>query len=153
MTGAQRVAIVFTAAMLGAVWVRADLTDAKSDPNLEKRTHKALDNADRMLDAAMKAYKGGDWQKTWTAIEEVRDSVQLAYVSLKETGKDPRKKPRHFKAAEIRTRNLLRNLEDFRLRMGLDERESIEPIRKYIQQVHDDLLEGIMGTGQLKSKS
>lgn len=152
MTGLYRVAAIVIAASLGSGWARADLTAARAEMKLEKRAAKALDNAEKMLRSANKSYKSGDWDKTLAALEEVRESVDLAYTALKETGKDPRRKPKHFKRAEIKTRNVLRNLEDFRLRMSIEDRERIEPIRQRIQDVHDDLLEGIMGTGDWRRK-
>lgn len=152
MTGTRYLGAVAIAVFMSAGWMRADLTAAKAQPKLEKRARMALDNAEKMLSSANKSYKAGDWEKTVAALDEIRDSVELAYDSLKETGKNPRKKPKHFKHAEIKTRELLRELEDFRLRMSLEERESMVPLQRYIERVHDDLLEGIMGTGQWTAK-
>jgi hypothetical protein len=106
-----------------------------------------------MLKAAEKSYRAGDWKQTMAAVEEVHESVELAYVSLKETGKDPRKKPKHFKRAEIKTRKLLRRLTDFGFRMSYDEREQIKRFQSDIRKIHDEILEGIMGTGGWKGKS
>ncbi len=39
--------------------------------------------------------------------------MDLAYSSLKETNKDPRRNPEWFKNAEIATRDLLRRIETF----------------------------------------
>jgi hypothetical protein len=104
------------------------------------------------MGAAQESYKSGDWSKTKAELDEVRESVELAYTSLKETGKDPRRKPKHFKRAEIKTRNLLRKLLDFRQTMAVEERDQLQSIQDYIQKVHDELLEGIMGTGEWEPK-
>jgi hypothetical protein len=148
MNRISRIPVLLIAGLLTAGWVRADLTAAKAETNLEKRARKALDNAEEMLKAARKSYRTGDWKQTKAALDEVQESVELAFISLKETGKDPRKKPKHFKRAEIKTRKLMRTLKDFALRMSYDERGQIKSIQDYIQKVHDELLEGIMGTGE-----
>ena len=88
-----------------------DLTAVKSEPNLEKRSELALDHANLALDAARDDYNSGNIDKSQTELEEVRDLVDLAYESLSDTGKDPRRDPKFFKRAELRTRELLRRLE------------------------------------------
>jgi len=144
--------ILLATLSLGAGLAFADLAAIEGEPNLEKRAQKSLDYAEKMLKTADKAHEAGDWPKTLESLQEIGKSVQLAFTSLKQTGKNPRRSPKHFKRAEIRTRKLLRNLEDIRLRLGLDERDRIEPIRKDIQEIHDDLLEGIMGTGDWRPR-
>jgi hypothetical protein len=74
----------------GALQLRADLSRARAERNLERRARLALDNARGQLHAASDAYKSGDWEKTTAALDELRESVDLAYASLKETGKSPR---------------------------------------------------------------
>src|SRR5580704_572431 len=91
-----------------------DLASVKMEPNLEKRSDLALDNATAALDQARTAYNSGDVAKTEVALNEVGESVDLAYHSLEETGKDARRNPRPFKRAELRTRELLRRLEGIR---------------------------------------
>ncbi len=145
-------AVLLATLTLGADWALADLAALEAEPNLEKRAQKALDYAEKMLKAADKAHQAGDWPKTLGSLQEIGKSVQLAFTSLKQTGKNPRRSPKHFKRAEIRTRKLLRNLEDVRLRVSFEERDRIEPIRKGIQEIHDDLLEGIMGTGEWRPR-
>ena len=123
----------------------ADLETIKTEGNLEKRADKAMKNAAATLDAARKAYKTGDSAQLHASLQEVQDSVDLAYTSLKDTGKDPRKHSKHFKRAEIRARELLRRLETFRNEMSYTDREEIEGVIKRVQQVRNDLLLGIMG--------
>lgn len=147
-----RTATLLTSLMLGAGWAFADLAAVKAEPNLEKRAQKALDYAEKTLKTADKAHQSDDWDKAFAWLQEVGQSVDLAVTSLKQTGKNPRRSPKHFKRAEIQTRRLLKNLEDFRLRLNFEERDRIEPVRKGIQEIHDDLLEGIMGTGEWKPK-
>lgn len=124
----------------------ADLDAVKAEPNLEKRARKALDNADAAFKAAQEAYlQKGDLKLTTAGLDEVAQSVELADQSLKQTGKNPRRSPKHFKYAEIRTRELLRRLTDFREQMSALDRDDIDKVRAAVQKVHDDLLVGIMG--------
>ncbi len=136
---------VFLAASLLAAPIRADLASVKAEPNLERRARRALENADQALKAAQEAYRNGDAKQTEAAFDELRESVVLANDSLKQTGKNPRRSPRHFKNAEIKTRALLRRLEDFRPQMSPDDRDCLDKAQAAIQKVHDELLTGIMG--------
>lgn len=121
-----------------------DLTSVKSEPNLEKRSELALNNANLALDAARNDFDAGNYDKSVTELEEVGDSVDLAYQSLSDTGKDPRKDPKFFKRAELRTRELLRRLEDLAPRLDGPNRGALEKVRTRISDVHDNLLNGIM---------
>jgi hypothetical protein len=123
-----------------------DLAAVKAELNLEKRARRALDNADVALKAAEDAYlKDGDLERANAALDELSQSVELAFTSLRQTGKSPVKSPRRFKEAEIKTRELLRLLADFRQGMSALDRDEIDKVHAAIQKVHDDLLAGIMG--------
>lgn len=123
----------------------ADLSSALAERNLEKRSRKALENAEQAMKAAQQAYQQADLPRTQAALEELRASVELAHRSLKETGKDPLRSPKHFKHAEIKTRGLLRRLDHLRERMAFEDRQMTEPVRAAIAAVHEELLLGIMG--------
>jgi hypothetical protein len=132
---------------LGAVGVRAasaDLGAARAEANLEKRSKLALDNAQAALKAARAAYDKGDNAAVDAALEEVRQSVDLAQDSLEQTGKNPRDHPKYFKQAEITTRDLLRKMETFQQEMSYVDRPLVEGVKARIQQVHDELLVGVM---------
>jgi hypothetical protein len=145
-----RIPILLTIALLtGAVGsLRADLDAVKAEPKLEKRARRAMDNSEKMLDASRAAYRHGQMAEHQAALKEVQESVQLAYQSLKETGKNPRNNSSHYKRGEIRSRKLLRRLESFRNEMSYNEREQIDEIIKAIQEVHDKFLHDVMGGGQ-----
>jgi hypothetical protein len=121
-----------------------DLTSVKSEPNLEKRSELALDHANVSLDAARDDYNAGDVGKTQTELEEMCDSVDVAFEALANTGKDPHKDPKFFKRAELRTNELLRRLESLAPGMSGLDRSTLENVRARISMVHDDLLKGIM---------
>lgn len=122
----------------------ANLEQARAEPNLEKRSKLALENADSVLRAARQAYRAGDPKATAADAKELEESVDLAYMSLTDTGKNPRKSPRWFKHAEIKTRELLRMLDNFQQEMSYTDRPILDTVKAKIQQVHDDLLTGLM---------
>ncbi len=125
--------------------MRADLSRAKAEPNLEKRARLALENADGSLSAAKKAYSDGEMAKVETLLEEVAESADYALASLKETGKNPARAPRPFKNCELKTRELLRRLKALQEDMDVNDRPLAEKVRARVQKVHDVVLEGVMG--------
>ena len=127
-----------------AAGARADLKSAMAEPNLEKRSKLALDNAMSAYDAARTAYDKGDSKATEAALHEVQESVEVAYTSLEQTGKDPRKSPKWFKKAEMETRDLVRRLDGLQNAMSFNDRAAVEPVKAKVQQVHDNLLVGLM---------
>ena len=78
-----------------------DLAHLQAEPRADKRAHAALDNADEALKQARDAYAGGDNVAASARLEEVEQSVELADNSLKQTGKNPSRSPKHFKYAEL----------------------------------------------------
>lgn len=125
--------------------VSADLKKAMAENNLEKRSRLALQNAEQALDAARKAYESGDLKQTQAKADEILASVELAEESLRQTGKDPRRKPKHFKHAEKQTRELLRSIESLENNMSYTDRPVIQKLKERTHEIHDDLLAGIMG--------
>jgi multidrug efflux pump subunit AcrA (membrane-fusion protein) len=128
-------------------WVvpaRGDLTAAAAESNLEKRSKLALENASAALKAARQAYDKGDNDQTAARAAEIQESVELSYKSLKATGKNPRKSPKWFKQAEIATRDLLRRMDTFQQEMSFMDRGMLDPVKARVQQIHDDLLLGLM---------
>ena len=123
---------------------RADLDQVRAEPNLEKRSKLALDNASTALKDAREAYNAGDLTAAAAKVDEIEQSVGLAFTSLVQTGKNPRKSPRWFKQAEVETRQLGRRLEDFQQQMSFSDRTILDKARAKVQQVHDDLLTGLM---------
>lgn len=123
---------------------RADLKQVMAEPNLEKRSKLALDNAESAYQAARTAYQKGNSSQVSSNISELVQSVDLAYHSLNDTGKDPRKSPKWFKRAEIQTRDLLRKINDFQQEMDYSDRPMLDKAKTTVQQVHDNLLMGLM---------
>lgn len=122
----------------------ADLERVKTEANLEKRSRAALENAELALKEARQAYAQGDSKQASALLSEVQSSVELAETSLKETGKNPRKNPKYFKNAELKTRALLRTMEHFQQEMDVGDRSMLDAVRTKVQQVHEDMLLGVM---------
>jgi hypothetical protein len=131
-------------ALLVTGMLAADLPRVKAEPNLERRAKAALENADKALREAKEVYNKADIQQTSALIDEIKESVELAYSSLKETGKSPGRSPKHFKNAEIKTRELLRKLDAFQQEMNVADRSMLDAVKAKVQQVHDELLLGVM---------
>lgn len=124
--------------------VAADLKQAQEEPNLEKRSALAIDNAEAALQAARRAYAASDFKQVEASAAEIQESVDLAYTSLQQTGKNPRRNPKWFKRAEIATRDLTRRLDAFQHEMSYTDRPMLDSVKTRVQQVHDDLLVGLM---------
>jgi hypothetical protein len=143
----MRMRLLAAVLMFCCAWagpLRADLKTALAEPNLGKRSKLALDNAAVALKAAREAYGKGDNEKVAAAADEIQQSVDLAYDSLMKTGKNPRNSPRWFKPAEISTRELSKKLDTFQQEMDFADRPLLDKVRARVQQVHDELLLGLM---------
>jgi hypothetical protein len=136
--------VAVCAALLAAGSLQADLARARAEQNLEKRSGLALDNAKAAYQSARQAYDKGESERVAALVAEIQESVDLANESLNATGKDPRRSPKWFKRAEIDTRDLLRKLDAFQQEMSFSERPMLEKVKARVQQVHDDLLLGLM---------
>ena len=121
-----------------------DVDQIRSEPNLERRAHLALDHASECLLEARSAYNAGNMEKTGQQLNEMQASVELAQQALDATGKDPRRHARPFKMAETETRDLLRRLDGFENSMGLEDRSLIEKPKAKVQEVHDQWLNDII---------
>ncbi len=146
----MKLAVLFLAPLLAAAQKgygtpADDLARLRSESNLEKRAHAALDNAEEALKRARDAYTSGDTAGAETRLEEIGQSVELTDSTLKQTGKNPSRSPKHFKYAELRTRELLRRLDGFRDDMSVADRPVLDRVIGTVQRVHDAWLEGIMG--------
>ncbi len=119
-----------------------DLAAIRQEPNLERRSDLALANASTAMDAARDA--ASDEPKMKAALEEVRQSVDLAYQSLVDSGKSARRSPKFFKRAELKTRELMRRLEGLAQAVDVDDRAFVESVRDRVSKVHDDLIQDIM---------
>ena len=127
---------------VGLAW--ANLEQARAEPNLERRSGLAMDNAKAALKEAREAYNSGDLRLVAGKLAEIQESVEFSYQSLVDTKKDPRKSPKWFKRAEIESRDLLRSMDTLQHDMSFEDRGMVDKIRETVQRVHDDLLTGLM---------
>jgi hypothetical protein len=121
-----------------------DLAAIKQEPNLERRSERALDNASAAMDLARDASSSGDTEKLKAAVTELRDSVDLAYQSLLDSGKSARRNPKFFKKAELKTRELMRRLQGLSQAVDVDDRAFVDTVHDRVSKVHDDLIQDIM---------
>jgi hypothetical protein len=122
----------------------ADLDAVMAEPNLEKRSEKALDHAERVLDASRKAYQASDYAGFKTLLAEMQSSVELSHKSLRDTGKSARRSPKYFKKAEMRLRSILKQMESLKADVGVDDRPLVETVAKRVNDIHDEILLAIM---------
>jgi hypothetical protein len=135
--------VAFLVAASWPAW--AGLDQIRAEQNLEKRSALAMDYAAAALKEARAAYNAGDTGKTAEKAKEIEESVDLAYAALEKTGKDPRRSPKWFKHAEIQSNELLRSIEALEHDMSFEDRMILEKTKERVQQVHDNLLAGLMG--------
>ena len=137
--------VLLSAAVLGAdSGVPKDLESIKSEPRLEKRAGLALRFAKHQVDAVLAAYQAGDANGGVALLAQIGQAVELAYDSLMATGKNPRRHPKHFKRAEIRTRELARDLEALGRELNFDERSAVDGVHSRVTEINTQLLMAIM---------
>ena len=119
------------------------LDAARAEPNLEKRSEKALQAAQKTLDSLRRTGDLSDRAAVQAALTDVRAGDELCVDSLEESGKNPRRSPKYFKRAEISLRKLNRQLEDLRVALSADDRAPAATLLAYTVQVQEELLLGI----------
>ena len=122
----------------------ADLANVKNEPNLEKRSEKALENANHAIHEARTAYKASDLKLFRALLAEIKESVELSYNSLEETGKAARRSPKYFKRAEMKMHDIARRLDGLAAEVDFEERSGVEAIKKTASDLEDKLLLEIM---------
>lgn len=122
-----------------------DLAAIRKEPNLEKRSERALANADAAIDRARTAYEKADDGQFKAALNEVSESILLCKQSLDESGKNARKRPKYFKKAEIGIRRLSRRLDSLRIEVSVDDRPLVEPVAAQAHRLQEEILLAIMG--------
>ncbi len=142
--------MVLAAVILFRGTAGADLQSVKDEPNLEKRSDRALENMRQALESARDAAKRNDEKTLKSAVQEVVDSAELSYQSLEESGKAARANPKHFKRAELATSDILRRMEGLENQINFDLRSMIESAKKRISEINDKLVFEIMTKNKRK---
>ena len=122
----------------------ADLAAVKAEPNLEKRAEKALVYAGEVVTAMRGELDRNDVEKIQAQLKDFEAAVELAVDSLKATGKNARRSPKHFKKTELRLRELLRRLETLRQDMSLDDRPVLDGVKAQLEKRIDELVEATL---------
>ncbi len=122
----------------------ADLTAIRSEKNLEKRAGLAIEHAESLARNLKKTYETESWEATKKVLDEIAEATELSYASLTETGKNARRSPKHFKKAELKSREILRRLDAVHVAVAVDDRGPVDIVRARVLKVHDDLLQAIM---------
>ncbi len=130
--------------LIRAAGFASGLEEAKAEPNLEKRSKLALENADAAITEARTQYLGNHYKEALASLDEVRESVELSLTSLNATGKSARRSPKHFKIAEKAIREMLRRLQTLELDFGVEDRPAVSKVEKRLQEIHDELISRIM---------
>lgn len=123
----------------------ADLEAVRKEPDLLKRSELALDAAEGALkDARALPAEGGSVADLRKDMETMVQAVELSLQSLRDTGKRPGKLGRYYKKGELRTREMLRQLENLVQAIAFDSRPPAEKARDRLIVLHDEFLFGVM---------
>ncbi len=136
------VALAVAITAFGAQLITLDSIAA--EPDLERRSRLAVEFAQGQVDVALFAYQAADAEAARAALAKIPEAVDISQAALSQTGKHARKKPKHFKRAEIETRKLLEDLKDAQRQLNFDERPDLDPIIKHVDAVNRQLLLAIM---------
>jgi hypothetical protein len=117
----------------------------RTEPNPEKRYWKALEFGSSQIVEARKLYSEGKPAEFTQALDLVTQAVQLCDETLRGTGKNPAKYPKHFKKAELKIREIMRRLTSFEEEVSIDDRPTVANAKKQVQKLHEELLFDIMG--------
>jgi hypothetical protein len=137
----MRIVLLFLFVALTAF---ADLQSVLNEPNLERRSDKALANADAILNEARKQYQAQDTKGFESSLKEVHESVELSYKSLKDSGKVARKSPKYFKRAEMKLRGISKRLDNLEKDLLIDERSQVSALKKRVDELSDQIVLDIM---------
>jgi len=134
-------ALICCTLCLGAV----DLDAVRKEPDLQKRSELALDAAAAALkDARALPTEGGSVADLKKDMDTMVQAVELSLQSLRDTGKRPSKLGKYYKKGELRTRDMLRQLENLVQAIAFDSRPPAEKARDRLVVLHDEFLFGVM---------
>jgi hypothetical protein len=123
----------------------ADLGAIRKEPKFEKRADLAIDYAERLAGGLSKMYETAGWDDVQKRLNEIGDAAELCMQALRDSGKNARKSPKHFKRSELKARAILRRLESFHTLVSFDDRGPVEAVLARVRKVHEALLYEIMG--------
>jgi hypothetical protein len=123
----------------------ADLEAVRKEPDPLKRSEMALDAAAEALkNARALPTEGGSVADLQKDMDTMVQGVELSLQSLRDTGKHPGKLGKYYKKGELRTRDMLRQLENLVQAIAFDSRPPAEKARDRLVVLHDEFLFGVM---------
>jgi hypothetical protein len=124
--------------------MRADVASVMAEDNLERRSEKALQEAEARFKSAREAYDKGEMQAYQDHLAAVREMAELAQKSLQDSGKAARRSPKYWKRAEKNLRQLYRSLNEFEKDVHVEDRQLVVAVGKRLNEIHDEILLAIM---------
>ena len=115
-----------------------------TEADLVRLARLSLAQAERDVNQSGDACKAGEWEKCNALLEGAQQGVEQAKDALDKTGINPRRSPRHFKDAEIRTRKILRLLRNLAPYIHPDDQKNYETVVSRVSNINDQLLSSIL---------
>ncbi len=138
--------MLLLALLTGAVWAQpSDLAAIAAEKDPEKRYVQALDFAASRIGSARKHYQHGEIEAFRAALSTMKEAVELSDATLRGTGQNPSKKPKHFKRAELKIRDMLKRLRNFAQDVSVIDRDVVTTTHARLNVIHEELLLDIMG--------
>jgi hypothetical protein len=135
---------IFTTLLLLAQPATLNLDQIRADSNPEHRAHSAIEYSVMAERNAETAYARGDMPGVVAELKNMAEGVELARVSLEQTGKTAMRHPGPYKFGELRTQEMLVRLGDLEHKMDAEERVVVEGPKTKVQEIHDAWFDGIM---------
>lgn len=129
--------------LLSAAEKPVDWAAVEAERDLQRRASLALDYARQQVEVVVACYQDGRPQDAQAALGDLVRGVETAQRALDETGKVARKRPKHFKRAEIATRRLVGAIEDAQRVLLAAEREQLEPAKERVDEINQQLLSAL----------
>lgn len=123
------------------MWV---LLAPPAEVDFVRQARQALTQAEQAASQSGDACRSGDSEKCTALLDGAQKGVEQAMEALEKTGINPRRSPRHFKDAEIRTRKILRTLRNLVSYIHSDDLSHYETVVSRVSDINDQLLSSIL---------
>jgi hypothetical protein len=136
---------VLLALLIAAPPAAESLEHVRKEPNLVKRSERALAFADSSMARARQIVRdSGSRTELFDVLNQTVEALDLSLRSLRETGKKASKLSKQFKRGELRSREIVRQLTDISVALNIDDRPEAEKLRDRASLVHEEFLLGVM---------
>lgn len=133
------------ALFLAAPALADSLDSVRKEPDLVRRGERALALADDLCGAARQVVRdSGSRTQLFETLQQAVEAAELSLSALKETGRKASKLSKQYKRGELRTRDIVRQLNDIAVALNIDDRPAAEKLRDRVSLVHEEYLLGIM---------